>query len=98
MIFDRNHDKEIFALLGAGSMGTAIARRFAAGRKLLLGDISEPALERVAAELRRGGCDAETMRVDALDRASVEAFAARAAALGPVKYFVDTAGAYSIHP
>ena len=93
MIFDRNPDKEIFALLGAGSMGTAIARRFAAGRKLLLGDISEPALERVAGELRRGGCDAETMRVDALDRASVEAFAARAAALGPVKYFVDTTGA-----
>ena len=33
MIFDRNENKEVIALLGAGSMGTAIIRRFAAGRK-----------------------------------------------------------------
>ena len=39
MIFDRNEKKEVIALLGAGSMGTAIVRRIAAGRKILLGDI-----------------------------------------------------------
>ena len=33
MIFDRNEKKEVIALLGAGSMGTAIVRRIAAGRK-----------------------------------------------------------------
>ena len=27
MIFDRNEKKEVIALLGAGSMGTAIVRR-----------------------------------------------------------------------
>ena len=31
MIFDRNEKKEVIALLGAGSMGTAIVRRIAAG-------------------------------------------------------------------
>ena len=48
MIFDRNESKEVIALLGAGSMGTAIARRISAGRKILLGDISEKNLEQVS--------------------------------------------------
>ena len=51
MIFDRNDKKEVVALLGAGSMGTAIVRRIAAGKKILLGDISEKALERVGEDL-----------------------------------------------
>ena len=41
MIFDRNEQKAVVALLGAGSMGTAIVRRIGAGKKILLGDISE---------------------------------------------------------
>ena len=93
MIFDRNESKEVFALLGAGNMGTAIARRFAAGRLILLGDINEENLENVANALTYSGYAVETMVVDAMDKASVEAFAQKAASLGPVKYFVDTAGA-----
>ena len=60
MIFDRNENKEVIALLGAGSMGTAIARRFAAGRIVLLGDISEKNLERVSNELKYSGYTVET--------------------------------------
>ena len=93
MFFDRNESKEVIALLGAGSMGTAIIRRFAAGRKILLGDISEKNLEKVAHEFTYSGYDVETCIVDALNRDSVIAFAQKAASLGPVKYFVDTAGA-----
>lgn len=93
MIFDRNENKEVIALLGAGSMGTAIIRRFAAGRKILLGDISEKNLERVSRDLTYSGYDVETMIVNALEKDSVIAFAQKAASLGPVKYFVDTAGA-----
>ena len=81
------------ALLGAGSMGTAIVRRIAAGRKILLGDISEKNLEKVSHDFRYSGYDVETMAVNALEKDSVEAFAARAASLGPVMYFIDTAGA-----
>lgn len=33
MIFDRSENKPVIALLGAGSMGTAIVRRIAAGRR-----------------------------------------------------------------
>ena len=93
MIFDRNEQKAVVALLGAGSMGTAIVRRIAAGKKILLGDISEKALERVGEDFMRSGYDVETMVVNALHKDSVEAFAQRAAELGPVMYFIDTAGA-----
>ncbi|MBQ1491743.1 MAG: SDR family oxidoreductase, partial [Blautia sp.] len=81
------------ALLGAGSMGTAIVRRMAAGRKIFLGDISEKNLERVSHDLTYSGYDVGTMIVNALEKDSVEAFAQRAAELGGVKYFIDTAGA-----
>ena len=93
MIFDRNENKPVIALLGAGSMGTAIVRRIAAGKKILLGDISEKNLEKVSRDFRYSGYDVETMIVNALDKESVRAFAAMAASLGPVKYFIDTAGA-----
>ena len=93
MIFDRNEKKQVVALLGAGSMGTAIVRRIAAGKKILLGDISAQALERVSDDFRRSGYDVETQVVNALEKESVEAFAKKAAELGPVMYFIDTAGA-----
>ena len=93
MIFDRNEQKAVVALLGAGSMGTAIVRRIGAGKKILLGDISEKALERVGEDFRRSGYDVETIQVNALQKENVEAFARKAAELGPVMYFIDTAGA-----
>ena len=93
MIFDRNNEKQVVALLGAGSMGTAIVRRIGAGKKILLGDISEQALEHVSEDFRRCGYDVETLQVNALQKESVEAFAKKAAELGPVMYFIDTAGA-----
>ena len=93
MIFDRNEKKQVVALLGAGSMGTAIVRRIAAGKKILFGDVSEKNLERVSQEFSHSGYDVETMVVNALQKESVEAFAKKAAELGPVMYFIDTAGA-----
>lgn len=93
MIFDRNEKKEVIALLGAGSMGTAIVRRIATGRKILLGDISEKNLEKVSHDLKYNGYDVETMIVNALEKDSIEKFAQKAVSLGDVMYFIDTAGA-----
>lgn len=93
MIFDRNEKKEVVALLGAGSMGTAIVRKIAAGRKVLLGDISEENLEKVKKEFQYSGYDVETFVVNALEKEAVEAFARKAASLGPVMYYIHTAGA-----
>ena len=93
MIFDRNEKKQVVALLGAGSMGTAIVRRIGAGKKIFLGDISEETLARVGEDFRRCGYDVETLVVNALQKESIEAFARKAAELGSVMYFIDTAGA-----
>ena len=93
MVFDRNENKEVIALLGAGSMGSAIVRRIAAGKTILLGDVSEANLERAAKDFRYSGYAVETCVVNALEKESVEAFVQKAAALGDVMYFIDTAGA-----
>lgn len=93
MILDFNENKPVAALLGAGAMGLAIVRRVAAGAKVLLGDVSEENLSRAADALRFNGYDVETMVVNALDKEQVYAFATKAAELGDVMWFVDTAGA-----
>ena len=93
MEFNLNEDREVVASLGAGSMGTAIIKRISTNRIILLGDISEENLEARAKELRYNGYAVKTQKVDALDSESVEAFAKKAADLGKVKYFIDTAGA-----
>lgn len=93
MIFNYNQEKEVVALLGAGSMGTAIVERIAADKKVLLGDISEKALQQVSDRMRTNGYDVETCMVDACDAVSVRKFAQKAASLGTVKHFILTAGA-----
>lgn len=93
MIIDRNENKEVIALLGAGGMGVATIKKFAAGKKILLGDISQAKLDEVAKDFMYLGYDVECMIVDGCSKEAVEAFASRAATLGPVMYFVDSAGA-----
>jgi len=93
MKFDLHENKEVVALLGAGSMGMAIIRRIAHGKTILLGDISEKALEVKVNELEYSGYDVQGMHVDAYQKSSVEEFAKKAASLGKLMYFVDTAGA-----
>ena len=93
MIFNFNEEKEVVALLGAGSMGMAIAERVAQNRIVLLGDIKEKALETSRQKLEYSGYHVETMRVDASDKDSIYAFAKKAKELGNVKYYIHTAGA-----
>ncbi len=92
MNFNLNEQTEVVALLGAGSMGTSIIRRFATNKIIVLGDISEQTLERVEKELTYSGYTVFTKQVDATQKDSIEAFAQYCASLGNVMYFVDTAG------
>ena len=71
----------------------AIAERVAQNRIVLLGDISEKALETSRQKLEYSGYHVETMRVDASDKDSIYAFAKKAKELGNVKYYIHTAGA-----
>lgn len=93
MNLDMNENKQVIALLGAGSMGLAIIRKFAAGKKIVLGDISEEKLAKTKKELEYNGYDAETFVVNACEKESVESYAQYCAKFGPVMYFVDSAGA-----
>ena len=93
MEFNLNKNREVVALLGAGSMGTAIIKRISTNRIILLGDINEDNLKARENELKYNGYAVETQVVDAMDAESVEAFAKKASELGDVKYFIDTAGA-----
>ncbi|HXJ35737.1 MAG TPA: SDR family NAD(P)-dependent oxidoreductase [Candidatus Eisenbacteria bacterium] len=61
---------------GAGGIGMALARAFAArGAKLVLADVDEAALARAASELRDRGASVHTVQTDVGDRAQVEALA-----------------------
>ena len=52
MEFNLNENREVVALLGAGSMGTAIIKRISTNRIILLGDINEDNLKAREEELK----------------------------------------------
>jgi NAD(P)-dependent dehydrogenase (short-subunit alcohol dehydrogenase family) len=82
---------DVLVVIGAGSIGQAIARRIGAGMHLLLADVSETTLQIVETALEDAGHTVSTQRVDVSDRASVQALARAAAALGDVVQVVNTA-------
>lgn len=83
---------EVLVVIGTGGMGVAVARRVGAGKTVLLADYDEAALTAVAETLRDEGQQVEALVTDVSSQASVDALAARAAALGPVRQVVHTAG------
>ncbi|WP_018639250.1 SDR family oxidoreductase [Parafrankia elaeagni] len=83
--------RDVVVVIGVGGMGRAIARRIGSGRKLLLADVSDAALD-VADVLRGEGQDVATQVVDVSSRESVAALADTAAGLGRVAQVAHTAG------
>ena len=79
---------------GAGGIGMALARAFAArGAKLVLTDLDASALARAAAELRGEGAAVLTVETDVGDRARVEALADAAVShYGAVHVVCNNAG------
>ncbi|HVK43528.1 MAG TPA: SDR family oxidoreductase [Micropruina sp.] len=84
--------REIVVVIGAGSMGQAIARRVGAGRTVLLADLRQEAAEAAASVLADAGYTTATALVDVADGDSVAALAVRAAGLGAVTHVIHTAG------
>jgi len=84
--------KDVVVVIGAGGIGTAIARRQGIGKTLLLADFNEKTLSAAAAELRGASYVVETRAVDVSSRDSVRALAAAAAELGDVMQVINTAG------
>ena len=64
---------------GASGMGKAFAQRLgAAGMKIVIGDIEEPALAATVSELEGAGVDALGVRTDVSQLSSMEALASAA--------------------
>ena len=84
--------KEVMAVIGAGQISMAIARRMGAGMKIVLGDIKLENAEAIAKEMNDAGFDVEPMVADLSSRESIREWLAAASAYGPVKHVVCGAG------
>jgi NAD(P)-dependent dehydrogenase (short-subunit alcohol dehydrogenase family) len=83
---------EIVVVTGAGGIGEAVARRLGPGRTLVLADVSEDQLARVAERLSAAGHCVRTAKVEVSSAADVTTLAATAAELGMIRAVVHTAG------
>ena len=94
------NDKVAVITGGASGMGLAFAHRFAAaGMKVAIGDIEEPALEAAVAELVASGAEVFGSRCDVTDIDSFRRFAADAEeAFGPAHVVCLNAGVASSRP
>ncbi len=79
-------------MIGAGSIGQAIARRVSAGKRVLLADLRPEAAELAAAVLADAGFEVSTTKVDVSSRESVHALVLAATALGDVTGVIHAAG------
>lgn len=87
-------DKVVIVTGGAGGIGTAICKRFAAeGSAVAIFDLNHAAADKLAGELRGGGARASSHGLDISDHAAVATEVARAESeLGPIDVLVNNAG------
>jgi len=83
---------EVVVLVGAGSLGQAIARRVSAGKTLLVADLRPDNAEAAARTLADAGFDAHVATVDVADPASVDTLVSAATSLGKVTGLIQAAG------
>ena len=82
----------VIVVIGAGSIGQAIARRVSAGKKVVLADLRQENADAAAAVFNNAGFDVSTATVDVSSRASVHALVQTATALGDVTGVIHAAG------
>jgi len=84
--------KDVVVVIGAGSIGQAIARRVSSGKHVLLADLRPELADAAAKVMSDAGFEVSTAAVDVSSRASVHALAGAAAALGDVWGVIHAAG------
>ncbi len=82
----------VVVVIGAGSIGQAIARRVSAGRHILLADLREENLGAAAKTLSDAGFKVSITKVDVSSRASVQALVKNATSLGEIFGVIHAAG------
>jgi NAD(P)-dependent dehydrogenase (short-subunit alcohol dehydrogenase family) len=84
--------KDVTVVIGAGSIGQAIARRVSAGKHVLLSDLRQENADAAAKTLADAGFDVSTATVDVSSRASVQALVATATGAGAITGLIHAAG------
>jgi len=79
-------------VIGAGSIGQAIARRVSAGRHVVLADLRQENADAAANVLRDAGFEVSTATVDVSSRPSVQGLIELAAGLGDITGVIHAAG------
>jgi NAD(P)-dependent dehydrogenase (short-subunit alcohol dehydrogenase family) len=82
----------VIVVIGAGSIGQAIARRVSAGKHLLLADLRLENADAAAKVLSEAGFEVSTATVDISSRESVHALVETATAIGEVTGVIHAAG------
>jgi NAD(P)-dependent dehydrogenase (short-subunit alcohol dehydrogenase family) len=82
----------VIVLIGAGSIGQAIARRVGTGKHILLADLNQINNEAAAKTLSEAGFDISTTIVDVSSRTSVVALVETATKIGRIKGLIHAAG------
>ncbi len=83
---------DVTVVIGAGSIGQAIARRVSAGKHVLLADLRQETADAAAQVLSDAGFEVTTATVDVSSRASVQALVAQAASIGAITGVIHAAG------
>ena len=84
--------KEVSVLIGAGSIGLAIARRIGVGKITVLADYSLDNAQRAAKTMEDAGFETRTIRTDLGSKEDILELVKFATGLGPVKYLINAAG------
>jgi NAD(P)-dependent dehydrogenase (short-subunit alcohol dehydrogenase family) len=85
-------EMKVIVVIGAGSIGQAIARRVGPGKRILLADLRQENADAAAKTLSEAGFDTTTAIVDVSSRASVHGLAETAASMGEVSGLIHAAG------
>lgn len=83
---------EVMVVIGAGSIGQAIARRVSAGKHVVLADLHDENADVAAEVMRDAGFHVSTAAVDVSSRQSVHALVETATAFGDITGLIHAAG------
>ena len=86
------NSKSVIVVIGAGSIGQAIARRISAGKHVLLADLRLENATTAAKILQDAGFEVSTAVVDVSSRVSVHALVETATAIGGITGLIHAAG------
>ena len=82
----------VVVVIGAGSIGQAVARRVSAGKHVVVSDLRQGNADAAAEVMHDAGFDVTTVTVDVSSRASVHALVDTATTLGDVTGVIHAAG------